>query len=116
MHEVLSAIEVRSARASVRDLCHEHNVSGARCDDAQLAVSELLGNALRHGQPPVELEVTWADEGVMVSVADGQPLLSRGGLAASTAESGRGLQMVQAVARSWGCDATPGGKRVWALL
>ena len=117
MHRVSAANEVRDARTCVRDLCHEHHVFGSRCHDAQLAVSELLGNALRHGRPPVELEVTWTDAGVLVSVADGQPLLPRNGWPpASTAESGRGLQLIEAVSRSWGCDAMPGGKRVWALL
>ena len=117
MHRVSAAYEIRDARACVRDLCHEHHLDGPRCEDAELAVTELLGNALRHGRPPVELEVTWTDAGVLVSVADGQPMLRRKAWPApTTAESGRGLQLLDAVSRSWGCDTVPGGKRVWALL
>jgi anti-sigma regulatory factor (Ser/Thr protein kinase) len=117
MHRVSAAYEIRDARACVRDVCLEHHVAGPRCQDAQLAVTELLGNALRHGRPPIDVDVSWSDAGVLVSVADGQPALQRNGWPpASTSESGRGLQLVDAVSRSWGCDAVPGGKRVWALL
>jgi anti-sigma regulatory factor (Ser/Thr protein kinase) len=117
MSRVSSPLEVRDARACVRRFCHEHHIGGTRCEDAELAVSELLGNALRHGRPPIEVEVTWSGDGVLVSVADGQPVTLPEGVApAVTAESGRGLQLIDAVSRSWGCDPLPGGKRVWALL
>ncbi len=101
----------------VRELCQEHHVEGRQCYDAELAVSELLGNALRHGRPPIELEVSWLDGGVLVSVVDAQPLRQPEQLApAPTAESGRGLQLIDAVARSWGCEPRRDGKRVWALV
>jgi anti-sigma regulatory factor (Ser/Thr protein kinase) len=117
MHRVSAFYEIRDARACVRDVCEEHHLDGARCQDAELAVTELLGNALRHGRPPIELEVTWTDDGVLVTVADGQPMPpGNGGPPPATSESGRGMQLIDAVSRSWGCDEVPGGKRVWALL
>lgn len=117
MARVSSPWEVRDARASVRHLCHEHHVDSTRCHDAELAVSELLGNALRHGAPPIDLEVDWVDDAVLVVVADHEPAFERGPWPPpSGAESGRGLQLVDAVARSWGCDPLPDGKRVWARL
>lgn len=117
MHVVSAAYEIQDARACVRSLCQEHHVEFSRRADAELAVTELLGNALRHGRPPVEVDVTWTDAGLLVSVADGQPLLKRKAWPpASSSESGRGLQLVDAVSRAWGCDTMPGGKRIWALL
>lgn len=114
---VLSPVQVRDARACVREMCAAHHVTGDRCDDAQLAISELVGNALRHGRQPIEVEVSWTDSGVLMSVADSGPLRPHLLSAPSgSAESGRGLQLVQAVARSWGCDPTSAGKRVWALV
>ncbi|MFN2539752.1 MAG: ATP-binding protein [Mycobacteriales bacterium] len=114
---VLTSVQVKEARAWVRSLCAEHHVGRARCDDAQLAISELIGNALRHGQPPVEVDVRWVDDGLLLSVSDTEPQPPRPRSAPlSTAEAGRGLHLVQAVARSWGSEPVGSGKRVWARV
>lgn len=42
-------------------------------DDLRLVVSELVTNGLRHGRPPVRLQVGLALEGVVTTVADAGP-------------------------------------------
>jgi anti-sigma regulatory factor (Ser/Thr protein kinase) len=115
--QVRSASDIREVRASVRDVCGAHGMDHDRCADAQLAVSELVGNALRHGTPPIDVEVRWRDGHVLLSVADEAAALPQPRQAVSAgAESGRGLQLVAAVAAAWGCEPYGHGKRVWARL
>ncbi|MQA96456.1 MAG: ATP-binding protein [Streptosporangiales bacterium] len=106
------------------------------CEDAQLIVSELVTNALRHanvrGEPepdplstdgvwawprPIRLALACTDEGVTCLVADTS---SREPVARhfdGLMPGGRGLHIVAALSREWG--TTPlarGGKVVWARL
>jgi anti-sigma regulatory factor (Ser/Thr protein kinase) len=117
MTQLMTASDVRAARAHVRAVCAQHGIGNDRCDAAQLAVTELLGNALRHGRQPIDYDVV-CDHGCLVmSVADGSPSPPRPrNVPAATAESGRGMLLLEAVARQWWCEPTPGGKRVWALV
>jgi signal transduction histidine kinase len=83
-----------------------------------LVVSELVGNALRHGGGgEVGLVVRGGDGVAVVEVRDGSPegpVLGSG--ADPYAESGRGLLIVAAVARDWGWAPCAGGKAVWAVV
>ncbi len=80
-------------------------------------ISELLGNACRHGGGPVSYE-TWLDApDVLVTVADAERLPPvENPHADDDAEGGRGLFLVGAVSRSWGWDPTPSGKQVWSRI
>ena len=117
MTQLMTASDVRVARAHVRAVCAQHDIGNERCEAAQLAVTELLGNALRHGQPPIDYDVV-CDHGCLVmSVADGSPSAPHPRVVpAATAESGRGMVLLEAVAQQWWSEPTPGGKRVWALV
>lgn len=89
-------------------------------DDAELVLSELVGNAIRHGRPLPGggLRVEWRVDpfSVRISVVDG------GDAAASLtarrvdedAVSGRGLTIIDAVADEWGAAVHPLGTLVWA--
>ena len=69
-------------------------------DAVVLAVSELVTNAVRHGRPPVALVLRRSRTGeVSVDVHDGSPSepVAPGVPAGEQAESGRGLQIVDAV-------------------
>ena len=98
----------------------------ALTDVAELVVSELVTNALRHGVPTarrrasdhcVRLRLLAQAPFVMCMVADpghGIPVLQDSDLAA---ESGRGLTVVEACCVRWGWHLLDeGGKVVWALL
>jgi len=118
--QVVLPNEPTSARAARQFLqqasCPEH--MARVLDDAQLLVSELVGNAIRYGLPPIEvavrcvgeacLEVRVRDTGVDPPVAVRQ--------AAPDAEGGRGLQLVDLLSSAWGTEADSFGKTVWFRL
>jgi two-component sensor histidine kinase len=100
------------------DLC-------ALAADAAVVVSELVTNALLHGSgpgsgvagPPAEL-VLWGRASQLICVVtDSSPLPPVRGTAGLAAESGRGLVVVQALARAWGWTLLGlRRKAVWAAL
>ncbi len=91
-------------------------------DDVALVVSELVGNAVRHGRglPGGGLRAHWdvARGVVRLEVEDGGSGPTEVGPrpASGTAESGRGLALVGLLATRWGSAATPCGTAVWAEL
>lgn len=82
------------------------------CDSATLAVSELVTNAVRHGQgKPVGFRVTNTDDELRIEVTDGNSTPARLREAGESAESGRGLLLVAALAKEWG--VSPDGMTTW---
>jgi anti-sigma regulatory factor (Ser/Thr protein kinase) len=89
--------------------------------EAVLIASELVTNAIRHGLGGTDdgVELAWQRQAarVICLVTDRSPLPPVLGSADQDAESGRGLQVVQALAATWGwmmLSAT--SKAVWAAL
>lgn len=98
---------VAQARELVR--CHAGDLATELLDDAELLVSELVSNAVRHGGSLVRLRVGWDGETLTVSVYDdgrGTPAMGTARVGPET-PSGRGLQMVDRLSDGWGVD--PGG-------
>ena len=87
-------------------------------EEAALLTSELVTNAIRYGGSRALLEAAAPDGVLRVSVRDDNPALPVVGLHPDlTAESGRGLQLVSALADDWGVEsADGGGKAVWFEL
>jgi PAS domain S-box-containing protein len=81
-------------------------------DTVELLVSELVTNALRHGAGDIGLRMIRAGSLLCEVRDDGHdlPALCNAG---PTAENGRGLQLVTALADRWGSQRTPTGKVVW---
>ena len=111
----LSSVAV--ARRFVYDKVVEWGID-ISMDDALLVVSELAANALMHAESSsYRVRVAHAGPALRIEVEDDgtgtpepQPLTE-------TAEHGRGLHLVDALAASWGMDiGEVGGKRVWAEL
>lgn len=108
------------ARAAVANGLRRRGVVPMRSDDAALVVSELVGNSLRHAdaRPDGTLLVSWdlVDDEIVVEVTDGgtgEPVMQKAGAEAAT---GRGLVVIDALARRWGTRYDGGGTTVWAVL
>lgn len=85
-------------------------------DDVQLVVSELTTNAVIHAGTPFSVSIGCHGAAIRISVQDWSlaPPVVRDGI--PLARSGRGLRLVDAVARDWGVESGPDGKTVWAEL
>lgn len=86
-------------------------------DDAQVVITELVSNAVRHAEGDLRLLVLLRDRLLHLSVADTseeQPHLILPD--PETGEGGRGLLLIDAIAAAWGSSPTTDGKVVWATL
>ena len=101
---------VREARNTIGSL-------GLRPDlqeKAALVVTELATNAVLHAGGLLSVRIWYGDDRLRLEVADGSHLLPEPGAPGNM--SGRGLQIVSALAQAWGSQSRPGGKVVWAEL
>lgn len=112
------AADPRSARAA-RQFVDEALQDWDRADlfdTVALLVSELVGNAVRHAGTTCEVSVRLLPDAVRVDVRDDSPELPQRRVATDEDDSGRGLAMTEALARSWGVDVLPTGKSIWFEL
>ncbi|WP_250399216.1 SpoIIE family protein phosphatase [Streptomyces cellostaticus] len=83
---------------------------------AELIVSELVTNAVRHAQPPISLRLIRTESKLICAVSDHSstsPHLRRARLGD---EGGRGLFLVAQFGLRWGTRSTENGKVIWAEL
>jgi serine/threonine-protein kinase RsbW len=112
------ARSARLARQVTRDVLHGWRLDGLE-DAAQLIVSELVSNAVRHARnpgPTLRLRLCVVGEALRIEVHDADPSPPRHRAVAPLAESGRGLLILDALASAWGAGAAAHGKAVWAEL
>jgi anti-sigma regulatory factor (Ser/Thr protein kinase) len=87
-------------------------------DSCMLAVSELVTNAVQHGRPPIGMFLRRGALAIRLDVHDGDPKPiseMHGGGTLDLLESGRGLEVVQAISDDCGSEHIPGdGKTVFA--
>jgi anti-sigma regulatory factor (Ser/Thr protein kinase) len=88
------------------------NLDGA-LPDAELLVSELVTNAILHARSLARVTVERAGSVVRVSVCDGSSATPRVRDYGPTAVTGRGMFLVDRIARRWGVDVDGAGKCVW---
>jgi anti-sigma regulatory factor (Ser/Thr protein kinase) len=107
------AEDVRTARTVVAEALHGSR-SGVDIDETLLVADELVSNAVIHAGGVLELAVQATEGRVRVEVRDASPELPVLRQPGETEEGGRGLQLVETLARSWGANPHPGnGKTVW---
>ncbi|ETK34718.1 ATP-binding protein [Microbispora sp. ATCC PTA-5024] len=87
-----------------------------QADVAELLVSELVTNSLQHGKGPVQLTLSVTEDVLRVEVADGAAGMPRLREAREDEEGGRGLWLLDQLARCWGGTRTSEGKVVWFEL
>jgi anti-sigma regulatory factor (Ser/Thr protein kinase) len=106
---------VRQARAWLSRLA-SGLIDEARRADLELAVTELVTNAVRHGTPGGRMLVaaTPKPEFLCVQVTDEGPgLVPRPGAMASDENGGFGLFIVEQLTRRWGMTRENRRTRVW---
>jgi anti-sigma regulatory factor (Ser/Thr protein kinase) len=102
-----------AARRAVAEVCRDASIGPECLDAAVLMTSEVVTNALRHGQGDVRLAVGADHALVRVEVGDDAPTRPVPRSADTDAESGRGLLIVDALASDWGVLQAAPGKTVW---
>ncbi|AOU77004.1 magnesium or manganese-dependent protein phosphatase [Streptomyces albus] len=81
-------------------------------DSVELLVSEVVTNAVRYASRPITLRLLRTDV-LRCEVGDDVPQLPRLRQARATDEGGRGLYLVNKLARRWGATRLSTGKVVW---
>jgi anti-anti-sigma regulatory factor/anti-sigma regulatory factor (Ser/Thr protein kinase) len=109
------------ARAFVRDLLGYWQLAlpdTRLVDRAVLLAGELVTNAVVHARTELRLRVELRGQLLHLAVRDGSPQLLRlVTIPDQEAEGGRGLRLVEQLARAWGVNRHPdGGKVVWCTL
>ena len=104
------------ARAFLRETLDGWPADGYR-DDALVVVDELVANAVLHAGTEIELRFALQPDRLGIAVADRSPGRPGIGQPGEGAESGRGLLLVDALARSWHMlPRRDGGKVIRAVL
>jgi anti-sigma regulatory factor (Ser/Thr protein kinase) len=110
------------APAVARRFVAEHSgaLPVALADDAELLVSELVSNAVRHGRPAITLRINMDPPLIGVSVHDEGAAMPHEAdePVDPAADGGRGLLIVDRLSSDWGVtpDDPPPGKTVWFRL
>ena len=91
----------------------EGNETEETLDAAQLAISEIVTNALVHAGTAMRLRILVADRSLRVELTDGSPRLPSQRDFGTTAPTGRGLLLVDELVSRWGAHPLPDGKIVW---
>ncbi|MDH6580651.1 SpoIIE family protein phosphatase/ATP-binding protein [Kitasatospora sp. MAP5-34] len=79
----------------------------------ELALSELVTNAIRYGSEPVRVRLL-RDRSLIIEVSDGSNTSPHLTYAATTDEGGRGLFLVAQLTEHWGTRYSAHGKIIWA--
>jgi anti-sigma regulatory factor (Ser/Thr protein kinase) len=114
---VNAATRVVNQRTNGHLLAQPHITEDA-IETAILLTSELVTNALTHGESPVTVAVSWSGGQLRIEVHDrsGQLPAPWPVHMAPDDETGRGLLLVDTLATDWGFYRTPGGKAVYFTL
>jgi anti-sigma regulatory factor (Ser/Thr protein kinase) len=119
-HELVlpaDATAPRRARELLASAVQEWDVDDDLYQDAAMVVTELVANAVDHARTASTLRLGIDDKGLCIAVRDARPgPVPRPRPVDPAAPRGRGLQMIAALACSWGVTTHIDGKTVWAVL
>ena len=116
-------VAIPLARGSLSDLRRwarawlDDHPTGVDSDDVLLAMTETVTNAVRHGSPPVSVELMDDPPHLRVEVTDGSDVLPRVLRQERDREGGRGLELLEVLTERWGVSRITGsGKTVWCMF
>lgn len=118
-----SPLDVTASRIQLRaalDPWAGHLPDRAEPDDIDrllLAYEELASNGVRHGAPPVAVQVTGTATGWLIDVTDAAPEAGpTPAVGRDPADGGLGLYLIAALATGCGWSVEAGRKHVWACI
>ena len=105
----------RDARAFARQTLADWGLD-EHVHTVELLTTELVANVVVHVDVPVAVRLTCGSDGLRVEVDDPSPVVPE--LRHPTADDthGRGILLVDALARRWGTEQRDTGKTVWFEL
>jgi anti-sigma regulatory factor (Ser/Thr protein kinase) len=106
---------VADARAHAERQLEEWGL-GAYAFTATLVVSELVTNAVRYSDGPIDVRLILDGTVVVCEVADDSSTAPHLRHAEEFDEGGRGLYLTWQVSRRWGTRPEPRGKTIWAEI
>lgn len=101
------------ARAAARRQLKAWDVDEETAFTTELIVSELVGNAVRYGAPPLQLRLIF-ERMLTCEVSDTATSSPQVKHARTVDETGRGLFIIASLADQWGTHYRTQGKTVWA--
>lgn len=114
------ALRIADARCAVTALLSQagHTPDQRAAEDAQLIVSELITNAVRHAPGPggLRLELAPHTASLLITVWDTSPRLPRPLAPDPERIGGHGLHLVAALSEELKATPSSGGKRITATL
>jgi len=106
------------ARRFTTQMLDAWEVVGGIAEAAELVISELVTNAARHSEDPIEVRLSCVDELLRIEVEDTSHRMPAELPAMedvdSEATGGRGLPLVAAMSSRWGVESEGLSKCVWA--
>ncbi len=106
---------VPAARHLVRAHLRSHGLADL-ADNAELIVSELVGNVVLHVGGEVEVAVEVGTDEVLLSVSDSSPLNPHLRVFSRTSSTGRGMRLVHCLSAEHGVRPHGDGKTIWVRL
>ncbi|MFG1841953.1 ATP-binding protein [Micromonospora sp. NPDC049175] len=106
----------RQARDLVTTGCRRWGMS-MLVDPATIAITEMVNNVVAHARTPMTVRLAPQGDTLHLAVRDysaRRPTFA--GLSPPNRVGGRGLLLIDTVARRWGSSALPDGKVVWCVL
>ncbi|MEU4126835.1 MULTISPECIES: ATP-binding protein [Streptomyces] len=107
-----------AARERVRELLLLAGVSldSVTAADALLVTSELVTNAIRHGDGVIAFQADIADDVLRLSIADANPRLPAARTGTVDHPGGYGWPLIQRLAEHVDCSTRPDGKTITTAL
>ena len=106
----------RKARRFLSTVLLSWGLPAETVETSQLLASELVSNAVLHGRAPINMIIERSDPSVQVvriEVSNEGAGVPTRRVAGETDPSGRGLQLIADLARTWGVSTDHGQTRVW---